>query len=41
VPQQLHFVVNGSGGVNVDGDINGDGTADFHIAVDGVGSRCE
>jgi serralysin len=31
---QLHYVVNGSGGVNVEGDINGDGVADFSIAVD-------
>ena len=36
--RQLHYVVNGSGGVNVEGDTNGDGVADFHITVDGVAS---
>jgi serralysin len=36
--RQLHYVVNSSGGVNVEGDTNGDGVADFHIVVDGVNS---
>ncbi len=35
---QLHYVVNGIGGVNVEGDTDGDGTADFIIQVDGVAS---
>jgi hypothetical protein len=35
---QLHYVVNGSGGVNVEGDTNGDGIADFTFQVDGVAS---
>ena len=37
VPGQVHFVVTGTG-VNVEGDINGDGVADFVIMVDGVAS---
>ncbi|HMI95322.1 MAG TPA: hypothetical protein VK479_02345, partial [Micropepsaceae bacterium] len=35
--RQLHYVVTGSG-VNVEGDTNGDGAADFSIVVDGVSS---
>jgi Ca2+-binding RTX toxin-like protein len=35
---QLHYVVNGSGGVNVEGDTNGDGVADFALVVNGVAS---
>jgi hypothetical protein len=30
--------VNGSGGVNVEGDTNGDGMADFTVVMNGVGS---
>jgi hypothetical protein len=29
-------VVNGSGGVNVEGDTNGDGISDFTLVVNGV-----
>jgi Ca2+-binding RTX toxin-like protein len=36
VAGQLHYVVNGSGGVNVEGDTNGDGLADFTLIVNGV-----
>ena len=35
---QLHYVANGSGDVNVEGDIDGDGVADFVIVVQGVAS---
>ena len=35
---QLHYVINGSGGVNIEGDTNGDGVADFSIVVDHIGS---
>jgi Ca2+-binding RTX toxin-like protein len=38
VAGQLHYVVNGSGGVNVEGDTNGDGLADFTLIVNGVAS---
>jgi len=37
VKGQLHYVVAGVG-VNVEGDVNGDGVADFVIVVDAVGS---
>jgi Ca2+-binding RTX toxin-like protein len=36
--RQLHYMVNGSGGVNVEGDTDGDGVADFTLVVDGVTS---
>jgi Ca2+-binding RTX toxin-like protein len=38
VAGQLHYVANGSGGVNVEGDTNGDGVADFTLVVNGVAS---
>jgi len=38
VARQLHYVVNGSGGVTVEGDTNGDGAADFQFTVDGASS---
>lgn len=38
VAGQLHYVVNGGGGVNVEGDTNADGVADFHLVVNGVAS---
>jgi hypothetical protein len=36
VAGQLHYLANGSGGVNVEGDTNGDGVADLSFAVAGV-----
>jgi Ca2+-binding RTX toxin-like protein len=38
VAGQLHYVINGSGGVNVEGDTNGDGVADFTLVVNAVAS---
>jgi Ca2+-binding RTX toxin-like protein len=35
---ELHYVANGSGGVNVEGDANGDGVADLTLVVNGVAS---
>ncbi|WP_344469306.1 calcium-binding protein [Rhizomicrobium electricum] len=35
---ELHYVVNPSGGVIVQGDVNGDGVADFNLDVAGVAS---
>ena len=38
VAGQLHYVVNASGGVSVEGDTDGNGAANFSISVDGVSS---
>jgi serralysin len=38
VAGQLHYVSNGLGGLNVQGDLNADKVADFTILVDGVSS---
>ena len=38
VAGQLRYAIDGSGGVNIEGDTNGDSLADFSIAVDGVSS---
>jgi Ca2+-binding RTX toxin-like protein len=38
VAGQLHYVANGHGGINLQGDLNADKMADFTIVVDGVSS---